>query len=125
MAMTFLELTEAYVAELSLERIRDYAARGRPLADLSVETLNGRWVEMYRIVHALEDEDREGELLDVRSEFDLRGIEPPLHLVAAESALACERLRRRVREDPFDADRVEQLEEKLADLYERLQGPMN
>jgi hypothetical protein len=108
-----------------LERTRDYVARGRALAGLSVDTLNDRWVEMYRIVHALEDEDREGELLDLRSEFDLRGIEPPLHLVGAEAALAAERLRRRVRENGADVDGAEQLEEKLADLYQRLQGPKN
>ena|SRR5947209_6744441 len=125
MPMNFLELSKAYFAELNLEHIRDYAVRGRAFAGLSVESLGARWVELYRIVHALEDEDREGELRDLRSEFDLRGIEPPMHLLAAESALARERFQRRLREDATDWAAIEQTEAELADLYARLQGPMN
>jgi hypothetical protein len=124
-AMNFLELTEAYIADRRMEHIRDYAVRGRPLAGLSAESLTARWVETYRAVNALEDEDREGELIDLRSEFDLRGIEPPMHLVAAESALVGERLKRQVSEGAADPVEVEQTEAKLADLYARLQGPKN
>ena len=85
--MNFVELTHAYLVELCLERTRDYAARARPLAGLSIEMLSVRWVETYRAVQVLGEEDPEGELLDLRSEFDLRRIEPPLHLVAVELSL--------------------------------------
>jgi hypothetical protein len=123
--MNFVQLTQAYLAELCLERTRDYAVRGRPLAGLSVETLSIRWVETYRAVQVLEDEGREGELLDLRSEFDLRGIEPPLHLVAAELNLFTERFQRQLREGETDWAAVEQTEASLADLYARLQSPKN
>src|SRR4051794_7625684 len=121
--MTFLELSQAYLAELHLEHIRDYAARGRPFAAVSVEQLSARWLEMHRIVRALADEGREGELIDLRSEFDLRDIEPPMHLVAAETALARERLLRRIRECVPDPAEVEQTEAELLDFYARLHGP--
>ena len=123
--MNFVELTHAYLAELCLERTRDYAARGRPLSGLPVEMLSARWVETYRAVQVLEEEDREGELLDLRSEFDLRRIEPPLHLVAAELSLFKERFQRRLREGATDRAAVEQIEARLADLHARLQSPKN
>jgi len=76
-------------------------------------------------VQVLEEEDREGELLDLRSEFDLRRIEPPLHLVAAELSLFKERFQRRLREGATDRAAVEQIEARLADLHARLQSPKN
>ena len=123
--MNFVELSQAYLVELCLERTRDYAARGRPLAGLSIETLCARWVETYRAVRVLEEEDREGELLDLRSEFDLRCTEPPQHLLAAERGLFTERFQRRLREGPIDWAAVEQTEARLADLHARLQSPKN
>jgi hypothetical protein len=123
--MTLAELIEAYVAEQRLERMRDYVTRGRPLARIDAESLSSRWVETYRAARALEDERREGELLDLRSEFDLRGIEPPMHLVAAECALFKERFQRQVRERPIDPAAIELTETKLTDLYTRLRAPKN
>ena len=123
--MNFVELTHAYLVELCLERTRDYAARGRPLSGLPVEMLSARWVETYRAAWVLEEEDREGELLDLRSEFDLRRIEPPLHLVAAELSLFKERFQRRLREGATDRAAVDQIEARLADLHARLQSPKN
>ena len=124
--MTFPELIEAYAIEKSVERTRDYMARGRPLSGLSGEMLRWRWVGTYRAVHGpQEDERREGELLDLRSEFDLRGVKPPMHLVAAEVALLTERFKQKVRDCPASPAEVDKLEAELADLCARLKGPKN
>ena len=122
--MNFVELLNAYLAEQSLERTRGYVARGRPLAGLSIEALGVRWVETYRAARVLEEEDREGELLDLRSEFNLRGVGPPLHLLTAEMALFRQRFRQRC-EGEIDEVGVEQAEAKFADFQARLQRPKN
>lgn len=68
----------AEIEERLLTRIRDYLDRGRPLAGLPAEELNIQWVEIYRAVTAGEDEHCEEDLTDLRSELDLRGINPPM-----------------------------------------------
>src|SRR4051794_23629205 len=122
---TIEERIEADIVEKGLDRIRDYVVGGRSLAGLAAEELSERWVEAYRTARALGDERRESEFMDLRCEFDLRGIEPPMHLVAAESAMVKQRLERLVREAPIDVASVERAEAELAELYERLQAPKN
>jgi hypothetical protein len=121
--MKLVQLIEAYIAEQGTERLRDYLARGRSLVGVPDQALADRWVEVYRAVMALEDLRREEELMDLRSEFHLRGSEPPIHLVAAEAAILIERFRRQIRETKIDLKEIERVEAQLEDLQERLARP--
>jgi hypothetical protein len=123
--MNLEDLVEAYVAEQRIDRLRDYVARGRPLAGLSEQTLSTQWVELYRAVKALEQEHRHSELTDLRSEYDLRGVEPPMHLVSEQAAIFTERFNRQSREFQPAPGEMERFEEKLAELQERLGQPKN
>jgi hypothetical protein len=123
--MTIEELAHAYIAEKTLEGIRDYMVRGRCFANLTEEALNAQWVEAYRAACTLEDEKSWGELLDLQCEFDLRGIKPPMDLLAAEADLFTESFERLMSESPPDPKAVEEAEAEIAALCERLRRPKN
>jgi hypothetical protein len=74
------------VEEKTLERIRGYLARGRPLAGMPAESLDVNWAEACRAARTPEGARSDAELLDLRCEFDWRGLKPPWHLIAAEVA---------------------------------------
>jgi len=121
--MNFVELIKASVAEHIVERLREYVVRGRPFADLSEQALGAQWVEVYCAVMALEDDRRDGELTDLRSEYDLRGIEPPMHLVGAEAAICIARFKRLVHEIRMTPKEMERFDDELEELRERLNRP--
>ena len=123
--MTFAELIEAYIAQLHMEHLRTYLERGRRFAGLTTDALNAAWVDAYHAAFGRRDETREQEFVDLGCEFDLRGLEPPTHLVAAESEEFRERFEREVREGPIDLDAVERCEDELEKLHEQLQAPKN
>jgi hypothetical protein len=122
-SMNFVDLINASLAEQIVERLREYVVRGRPFANLSEQALGGQWVELYRAVMALEDDRREGELMDLRSEFDLRGIEPPMHLVEAEAAICITRFKRLVHENRTTPKDIQRFDDELEELRERLSRP--
>ena len=121
--MDLSDLINAYIAESQMERLRGYLERGRKLADLPTEALNAAWVDTYRAARGRERASRENELQNLRCEFDLRGIEPPMHLVAAEAERFKKRFERQIRESKIDPDAVEKMEEELERLRGRLEAP--
>jgi len=123
--MDLPELVMAYLAECQIERTRAYVETGRRFSELSIEALNEAWVETYRAARGREDESRESELQDLRCEFDLRGIEPHMHLVAAEADRFTEGLKQRIRECKIDPDMVEKMEAELERVRDRFTAPKN
>src|SRR5437868_14059205 len=77
---TLADLVSAWLADGQLERSRRYLEQGRRFADWTTDALNATWVVTYRAARGVpEDAGREDELGDLRCEFDLRGIKPPMH----------------------------------------------
>ena len=103
-----------------LARIRDYLARGRPLAGVPAQSLRAQWIDAYLAVRALADDEREDELRDLGSEFDLRGLMPPIDLVAANATQFRERLEREARKRKPDWTVIEQIEAEVEELCDRL-----
>ena len=120
---SLVRLAAAFLAEKRTERLLDYMVRGRPLAGVGDPALGTQWVVVYRAVMAAGDQRRETELMDLRSEFDLRGREPPMHLLSAEAATFTERFLRQVLESEPDPEGSERMDAMLDDLQERLSRP--
>ena len=123
--MNIEELAEALIADKTLESINAYMVRGRCFGGLTEEELNAQWVEVYRAACTLQDEKIWGELMDLQCEFDLRGIKPPMHLLAAEADLFTECFERLVLEGEPDPAATEEAGAELAELRARLQAPKN
>lgn len=123
--MTPAKLAEAYIAEKTLEGIRDYLIRGRRFASLAEEALNVQWVEVYRAACGFDDENRWNELMDLQCEFNLRDIKPAMHALTAGVALFKARLEQLERDGRPDPAAMEVAAMELAELRARLRGPKN
>src|SRR5260370_1071594 len=120
------DLVGAWIADCQLERSRRYLEHGRRFAGWTADALDAAWVQTYRAARGVpEDASREDDLQDLRCEFDLRGIEPPMHLVAAVADPFTERFEQRIRQHKSDPDAVAEMEEMLERLRDRLQAPKN
>lgn len=106
--------------EQTVSRIRDYLGRGRPLAGVPEQTLRAQWIAACLEVHGLDDDSREDELRDLGTEFDLRGLAPPMHLVAPELARFRERFQKALRKRTPDPGAVERAEAELEAVCDRL-----
>ena len=75
----------AFHAELrTLRRVRDYLARGRPLAGLPLMALRAQWIDACLALCVRDDDSRSQEFDDLGLEFDLRGLETPARRVLPE-----------------------------------------
>ena len=120
------DLVRAWIAECQLERSRRYLEHGRRFADWTADALAAASVQTYRAARGVpEDASREDDLQDLRCEFDLRGIEPPMHLVAAEADRFTKRFEQQIHHRKIDPDAVAEMEEMLERLRDRLQAPKN
>jgi hypothetical protein len=74
-------LISTYIANMSIEELRDYVKRGRQFALMAIDNLNARWVGSFN-AWAIDRNPTNGrEWQDIAAEFTLRGLEPPLNLV--------------------------------------------
>lgn len=103
-----------------LRRIRDYLARGRPLATLPLQALRAQWIDAYLAVLVREDDSRAQEFTDLRTEFDLRGIETPARRVQPEATRFDQRFRKERRKRNPDAAALERFNDELDALCDRL-----
>jgi hypothetical protein len=102
---------ETFLENQSLERIHDYAARGRRLADLDDAELTRRWIGLWRVWAEREFETAEQIAFDdVVAEMQLRDREPPFELVAEEMEAVF--ARSRAYQDELDRDPERRLEEE-------------
>jgi hypothetical protein len=122
-SMNATQLAEAYIAEKSIERTRRYVADGRRFEFCTADALEAHFVKTYREVVLLDDDRSWDEVMDLQSEFDLRHIKTPMHLVAADFALFKARLERLQRVGPRDPVAWHEVRAELADLRERLARP--
>jgi hypothetical protein len=106
--------------EKTVGRIRDYLGRGRPLAGLPAQSLEAQWIAAYLEVHGLDDDSRAEELRDLETEFDLRGLAPPMPLVAPELARFRERFQKTLRRRKPDPGALERAEAELEAVADRL-----
>jgi hypothetical protein len=68
-----------------LDAVADYAARGRPYADLSKRDLTSAWVHAFRALpRNLMMVDTRSNYADLTAEFLLRRLKPPYHLLAED-----------------------------------------
>lgn len=75
----------ALLEDSRAEELKSYLARGRKLAAMSVDELRVAYVAAFRQWSAAEGSpDVAGPLEDAGAEFGLRGLDPPLDLVAPE-----------------------------------------
>jgi hypothetical protein len=110
----------AYVKEQTVSRIRDYLGRGRPLAGIPLESLRALWIHAWLDVDVMEDEDREDDLRDLGTEFDLRGLAPPKDRVAPEGARFKADLLKELRGRKVDDDLADRIERDFEALCDRL-----
>jgi hypothetical protein len=103
-----------------LRRIRDYLDRGRPLATLPHLSLRAQWIHAYLAVFVCEDDRRAQELTDLRTEFDLRGLETPARQVLPELTRFDERFRKERRKRNPDPAALERFNDELDALCDRL-----
>jgi hypothetical protein len=73
---------EGWLASTGSDRAADYAARGRKHQNLTSEELTAGWVHAFRrMADDVRDFERRAIHEDFKSEFSLRGSEPPYDLI--------------------------------------------
>jgi hypothetical protein len=71
-----------WLASTGSDRAADYAARGRKHQNLTSEELTAGWVHAFRrMADDVRDFERRAIHEDFKSEFSLRGSEPPYYLI--------------------------------------------
>ena len=76
---------EGWLASTGSDRLADYAARGRKHQNLTSGELTAGWVHAFRrMADDVRDPERRAIEEDFKSEFSLRGSEPPYNLVSEE-----------------------------------------
>jgi hypothetical protein len=116
-------LAEAYIAEKAMERTRRYVLNGRRFEFYTQDGLEAHFCKMYRELVLHDDDRRWDDVMDLQSEFDLRRMNAPMHLVAADLALFKARLERLQAVGPRDAVAWHEVRDELIDLRERLSRP--
>lgn len=109
-------MTEAEIQ--LLRRVRDYLARGRPLATLPLLSLRAQWIDAFLAVFVREDDSRAQEFTDLRTEFDLRGLDTPARQMLPEVTRFDDRFRKerpRRKRDPAALDRFNNELDALCD----------
>jgi hypothetical protein len=111
----------AYDAERqTLRRVRDYLARGRPLACLPLMALRAQWIDACLALCVRDDDSRAQEFDDLGLEFDLRGLETPARQVLPEMTRFDERFRNERRGRKPDPAALERFDQELDALCDRL-----
>ena len=117
---------EMFLAIQQLDRIADYASRGRVHERLTDQQLAEQWVNAIRqCAHASFDEQRRAFETDLKAEFQLRSIEPPyeqvkleMDRIAADISSGFEKMKR---DNPDAISKMaEEFEQDVADLKVRM-----
>ena len=122
-SMDVEQLAEAYLAEKSIERTRRYEADGRRFEFNTADALEAHFVKTYHELVLLDDDRSWDEVMDLQSEFELRRLKTPMHLVAADFALFKARLEQLQCSGPPDPVALQDVRAELAELRERLGRP--
>jgi hypothetical protein len=97
------EHTETSRANMTADRIADYAARGRKHEHLEDQMLVLEWVLAVReMAEDVRDYKRKAVEDDLKSELQMRGMEPPLELVRDELDRYCAKFNRAIEEMRFN-----------------------
>jgi hypothetical protein len=117
------ELVRRITAEVearTLRRVRDYLARGRPLAGLPLGSLRAQWIDASLALVLRGDQSRAQEFDDLKTEFDLRGLETPVGRVLPEVTRFEQRFRKDRRKRNPDPAALERINDELDALCDRL-----
>ena len=81
------------VAQDDAEALQNYLGRGRRFQGLDAESLKDQWTAAARRFFLSLGEEGSQEMSDAAAELGLREIDPPMHLVENELAIAREQLK--------------------------------
>lgn len=116
----FVHRISAIAEARTLSRVRDYLNRGRLLGSFPILSLRAQWIDASLAILLREDRTRYQEFNDLRTEFDLRGLDTPADLVLPEATRLKERFAKdRGRRKPDEAD-LERANEEMDALCDRL-----
>jgi hypothetical protein len=116
----FVQRVELQAELRILSRVRDYLARGRPLAGLPLMALRAQWIAACLALYLRDDDSRAQELDDLDLEFALRGLETPTHQVLSEMTRFDERFRKERHKRKPDPAAPERFNDGLNALSDRL-----
>ena len=117
---------ELFLANEQVDQIVDYASRGRLYERLTDGELAEKWIHAFRLfADAPSDERRRAIEIDLKAEFQLRGIEPPYDQVRSEINRIVDSmssgLETMKRDDPDMVDEMnEEFQHDIADLKARI-----
>ena len=117
---------ELFLANERVDQIADYASRGRLYERLTDGQLAEKWIHAFRLfAHAPSDERRRAMEIDLKAEFQLRGIEPPYDQVRSEINRIVDNMSSGFetikRDDPDMVDEMnEEFQQDIADLKARI-----
>lgn len=104
------------LAHKAMTETQDYIERGRHLRELSIGDLEFEFVSSVQLV-ARDGDDTLSRLAmhDALAEFDLRGAEPPYHLVKDETRVMAERGKARM--DLLSDQERQRIEDEIQERY--------
>ena len=117
---------ELFLANEQVDQIADYASRGRLYERLTDGELAEKWIHAFRLfADAPSDERRRAIEIDLKAEFQLRGIEPPYDQVRSEINRIVDSMssgfETMKRDDPGMVDDMnEEFQHDIADLKARI-----
>jgi len=93
------KIVQALLAHNQMEEVAAYLRRGRPFKEASEADLNRAWAAAFELSLGHGERQYRQQLDDLGAELQLRGIEPPVHLVEK----TMEKIQQRIRDMPPDA----------------------
>jgi hypothetical protein len=90
---------QALLANKQMEEVAEYLRRGRPFKEMPQADLNKGWAAAFELVLEHREKQYRQQLDDFGAELNVRGIEPPAHLVEK----TMEKIKQRILDMPAEA----------------------
>ena len=115
----------AWLQNKGLERVEEYAKRGRKLARVDAAMLKQQWIELFKL-WAQEPTDAElrDRFEDIEAELQLRGDTPPVDAVKAEMDGLTKLVKDAFDRLSLDPERLKEMSLEIAEDYRRFAGTL-